>query len=122
MTKTSLEVVAEAHRRINVLSVDEEPSADMVSYGQSVLEAVLAEETVSFTSETVPDDVYKPLAWLVAADLAVHHERPAEARGKALYRFHGAIYPNDMTDRRDVDEDGSISEAEEYAGLRAGFY
>ncbi len=122
MTKTSSEVIAEAHRRITVLSTDEDPSPDMISYAGGMLDAIVAEESVTWTTETVPDAVYRPLAWLLAADIAPHYEAPAEPRGKALYRFHGAIYPNDMEDRRDDDNDGVISDAEEAAGERAAFY
>lgn len=122
MAKTSLEVIAEAHRRLNVLSVDEDPSEDMISYGGTVLDAALAEETVTFTRDEVPDSAYRALAWLMAADMAVHYERPAEGRGRALTRLHAALYPDDRTDRRDFDGDGQVSDAEAQAAQRAEFY
>ena len=43
MPKTKSECVAEAHRRINVLSVDESPSADQVTYGGNHADALFAE-------------------------------------------------------------------------------
>lgn len=129
MTKTLSEVVAEAHRRINVLSVDEDPSTDMTSYGGAAAASLLTElnaapHSMGFTwdVETVPEAVFRPFAWLLATDLAVHYQVPSEARSRAMGRVRAYAFPDDREDRRDIDEDGIITEAEADAGLRAGFY
>lgn len=129
MTKTLTEVVAEAHRRINVLSVDESPSADMVTYGGAAAESLLAELTsapnsmpFTWTTAAVPDAVFRPFSWLLATDLGVHYERPSEPRSRAMARVRGYAFPDDRTDRRDIDSDGVISDAEAAAGDRAAYY
>lgn len=129
MTKTLTEVVAEAHRRINVLSVDEEPSADMTTYGSAAAESLLEELKAAphsmpftWTTSAVPEAVFRPFSWLLATDLAVHYERPAESRARAMGRVRAYAFPDDREDRRDTDEDGTISEAEADADLRAQFY
>lgn len=128
MTKTSSSVVAQAHRYIGVLSVDEDPSDDMVSFGGAVLDGLLDEAatahglTFTWTSAAVPDGVWLPLSRLLAAEIAVHYERPAEPVSRAWTRFRAAVQADDRTDWRDLDEDGTVSGEEVEAGDRAAFY
>jgi len=130
MSKTKSEVVAEAHRRINVLSVDEDPSADMIAYAGDGADALLAELTgpphnmpLYWSIEGVPDRLWRPFSWLLAVDLAAHYEvPPREPRSRAVMRLREAVFTDDRTDRRDTDGDGIVSEAEEQAGRRASFY
>ena len=128
MTKTSSEVIAQAHREINVLSVDEEPSTDMTTYGGTMLDGLLAsavtEHGLSFTwdKETVPDGVFLGLSFLLAAHIAPHYERPYQPRAWGWGRFKAAINPDDREDWRDLDDDDSVSQAEIDAGDRAAYY
>jgi hypothetical protein len=128
--KTKAEVVAEAHRRISVLSVDESLSPDQAEYGGTSFEALFSELNeephkmgFTFTTETVPDALYRPLAWLLAVDLAAHHVvPPVDTRARAMGRVRAYAFPDDRTDRRDTNEDGVISEEEADYGARAAFY
>ena len=130
MTKTKTELVAEAHRRISVLSVDEDPSTDMATYGASAADSLFAEllaapHLMGFTwdLEAIPEAVFRPLAWLLAVDLAAHYQvPPVERHNRAMARVRAYAFPDDSVDRRDDDEDGIITEAEANAGLRAAFY
>lgn len=129
MTKLKSEVVAEAHRRINVLSVDEDVSADQSTYGESAADSLFAELNAephnmgfTWTMDTVPEAVFRPLSWLLAVDLATHYVVPSESRAQAMGRVRAYAFPNNIEDRRDVDEDGLISEDEADAGLRALYY
>ena len=129
MTKTKAEIVAEAHRRINVLSVDESPSDDMVTFGEASADSLFAELNAAphsmgftWTLDTTPEAAFRPFAWLLAVELGPHYSRPVEPYSRAYQRLAAYAFPDDREDRRDVDEDGSISEAEEAAGDRAAFY
>jgi hypothetical protein len=128
MPKTASEVVAQAHRYLGVLSVDEAVSGDQASFGASVLEGVLAEAatahglTFTWTSAAVPDGVWLPLSRLLASELASHYERPAEPSSRAWTRFRAAVQPDDREDIRDLDEDGTVSDEEADAALRAAYY
>ena len=129
MPKTKAELVAEAHRRISILSVDEDPSTDQTTYGESAADSLFAElngepHTMGFTwdLETIPDAVFRPLAWLLAVDLASHYVVPSEPRSRAMGRVRAYAFPDDREDRRDLDEDGTVTDAEIEADLRAQFY
>ena len=128
MTKTASEVVAQAHREINVLSVDESPSTDMATYGEAMLDSLLAQavtqHSLSFTwdKDTVPDGVFLGLSFLLASHLAPHYERPYQPRSWGWGQFKAAINPDDREDRRDLDDDGTVSVAEAEAGERARYY
>lgn len=95
MTKTLTEVVSEAHRRLNVLSVDEAASADQITYGGAAATSLLEELNgppysmgFTWTVETVPEALFRPFAWAVSADLAFHYEvAPRETREKAIFRI-----------------------------------
>ncbi len=130
MTKTSLEVVAEAHRRIKVLSNDRDPSSDMVTYGQSQLSGLFEELTnaphsmvFAWTLETVPEYMWRPLSWLLAHDIAPHYEiAPRDSYATAMGRVRAIAFPDDREDRRDTDDDGIISDDEAEAGKAALYY
>lgn len=128
MTKTAIEVVAQAHRYLAVLSVDEEPSADMVSFGTAVLDGLLDEAatahglTFTWTAAAVPDGAWLPLSRLLAAEIAGHYERPAEPVSRAWTRFRAAVQADDREDPRDLDDDDVVSDDEVKAGDRAAFY
>lgn len=129
MSKTLSEVVAQAHRRLAVLSVDEDPSADMVTYGEEMAQSLLDELIAAphsmpftWTLAEVPDAVYRPFAWLLAVDIAPNYQVASESRARAMGRVRAYAFPDDRDDRRDIDEDGIITDAEELAGKQAAFY
>jgi hypothetical protein len=128
MTKTAIEVVAQAHRYINVLSVDDAPSADMVTFGEAVLNGLLDEAatahglTFTWTSATVPDGAWLPLSRLLASEIAGHYERPFEPSSRAWTRFRAAVQADDRGDWRDLDEDGIVQDDEADAAARAAYY
>lgn len=128
MTKTRLEVVQQAHRRLGVLSVDEEPTDDQFVYASDTLDAVFEEcktvQGMAFTwaLDAVPDAAFLALSNLLAVEIAPHYEVAAEPRHRAMGRLRAYAFPDDRPDERDSDEDGIVSEAEENAGKRAAYY
>lgn len=128
MTKTRLEVIQMAHRRLGVLSADEEPTDDQSVFAGDVLDALFEEVNtvqdlgLAWTLDSVPDAAFLPLSYLLAADIAPHYEVAAEPRHRAMGRLRAYALPDDRDDSRDLDGDGAISEAEEAAGDRALYY
>ena len=127
MTKTAEQVIARAHRRIRVLAADEPVTAEMQDLGTEVLEGLFAkvqtQATIAWTLDTVPDDVFLDFSDMLAAYLATEYNRPFNmSPAKAFLSFMECVRPSDAVDRADVDEDDTISEAEEDADLRAQFY
>ena len=129
MPKTRTEVIAEAHRRINVLSVDENPSQDMVAYGGAAADSLFEEVNgqpynMGFTWDlsAIPEAAFRPFAWILGVDLAIHYAVSAEPRSRAMQRLSAYAFPDDREDRRDIDEDGAISDDEALAGKQALFY
>ena len=92
MTKTYNEVIERAHRRIRVLASDEPLSAEMRATGIELLEA-LSDEVALHTSvywydDYVPKEVFLPLSYLLAVELAPEYNRAApESRPRALMRL-----------------------------------
>lgn len=128
MPRTSLNVAEKAHRLLGLLSVDETPSADQYAYAADTLEALFAEMqtvqgmTPTWTVETVPEAAFLPLSQLLAVEIGQHYGVQTETRARAVMRLRAYAFENDIVDLRDVDEDGTVSEAEAMAGLRAQYY
>lgn len=127
MPKTRAEVYTRSLRRLGVLAVDEDATADMEAQAGAVLDALFAEVTaskaVTWTLNEVPDDAFLALVDLLATEIAPDYEVPFRTpRGVAWQRLMGVIRPDDRDDYRDTDEDGTISDAEVDAGERARFY
>lgn len=128
MAKTQLDVVAMAHRRLGILATDEVPTADMDDYASDTLEALFEELQVShgmsftWTLATVPEAAFLPLSYLLATEIAPHYEVPSESRAKAMGRLRAYQFPDDREDSRDLDDDGTVTDAEAAAGKRAEYY
>lgn len=128
MTKTRLDVVQQAHRRLGVLSADEEATADQIAFGGEVLDALFAElnsvHSLGFTWDltAVPDAAFLPLAGCLAVEIAPHYEIAAEPRSRAIMRLRAYALPDDRTDERDLDESGTVSETEADVFERALYY
>lgn len=128
MPKTSLEVIARAHRIIGVLANDEAPTADMQAYAMDTLEGFLAELTgtqkvaFTWTVETVPDAAFLALSECLAAEVQEHYGIMKVNRSKAIGRLRAALVPDDTQGVPDLDEDGTIQEDETEAYDRAAYY
>lgn len=124
---TRADILRLAHRRLAILAADEALSADQEAYSGDVLDLLVSEiaDAQGITvSASAPDDGYVlALASLLAVDIAPHYLVAApEPRSRAMMRLRAAVISDDRDDRRDVDDDGTISDAEADAGRRAAFY
>lgn len=129
MAKSKTEVVAEAHRRISVLSVDESPSDDMIAYGGDSADSLLIELNSApydmrffWNADAVPEGVFRPFAWLLAVDLAEHYKVPAEPRMAALARVRKYAFPDDRVNPKDTDGDGLVTDAEVSAYEKTAYF
>lgn len=129
MAKNSTEIATEALRRINVVSSKETASTADLTYVEAAWDALFAEFAaephaygVSWTVDTVPDYLFRPVAWLLGVQIAQHYQRPAEPEFRAWGRVRAAIFSDDREDFRDIDESGTIGDAEADAGERARYY
>jgi len=128
MPKTRLDVIQQAHRQIGVLSADEEATADQESFAGEVLDTLFAEVTavhsltITWTLSAVPDSAFLPLARLLATEIASHYEVATEPRSRALMRYLAVVNPDNRTDSRDYDDDGTVSDEEADAAERALYY
>lgn len=123
---TRADVINLAHRRLGVLSADEEASADQYEYADDVLTSLFAElgqdVTISWDLDAVPDTSFQPLANLLAVDLAPHYAMQSEPRSRAWMRFRATVLSDDREDLRDLDEDGTVEDAEAEAWARARYF
>ena len=128
MTKTRLEVIAQAHREIRVLSVDEDPSADQESYAGAVLDSLFEElKTVhgmpfTWTLDETPDAAFIPLGLCLAADIQRHYNLNLVRRSRAIARLRAYAFPDDRSDPADYDADGTVTDSEQAAYDRAAYY
>jgi hypothetical protein len=129
MAKTRLDVIHQALRHLGVLASDTDASADDAAYTGGALDTLFAEIqntqgiTVTWALDATPDTAFLPLSRLLAVEVADHFEvPPKESFARAMGRLRAALIPDDRDDRRDLDDDGTITEAEIAADKRAQFY
>jgi hypothetical protein len=129
MPKTANDICAWALQRLNVTGIGQDPAGDNMTVAQTALESYFAElqETdgavITWTLSEVPDAVFLPLSRYLSTELAALFAAPMpESPAKAIGRLRKALFPSDITDRRDTDGDGAISESEAEAGLRAVYF
>ena len=130
MTKSRTDVLERAFRRLHILSIDEDLTTEMSADAFEMLDALYEELQAephamgfTWTLDEIPDAVYMPLAFLLAVRLAPQYMVPEpEPESRAFARVRGFAFTDDRDDRRDTDDDGVISEAEEQGGLEAQFY
>ena len=93
MAKTKADVVARAHRVLGVLAVDENPTADMVSFAEDTLDGVYEELQdvqglhLTWSLDDVPDGAFLPLADMLAAHIAPHYAVQGPVRSRAITRI-----------------------------------
>lgn len=128
MTKTALDIAAMAHRRLGVLAADETPDASQHELARLTLDGVLSEVqaaqgiSYSWGTDAIPESLFLPLAYLVAVDMAPHYEiQPRDSRAGMIARLRTQAYPDDR-EPFDLNDDGTVSEAEEAARKRARYY
>jgi hypothetical protein len=129
MAKTRTEVVAMAHRRLGVLSADEPLTADQYAFGGDLLDGLISEIgatqtlTLTWDGDTVPDTLYLPVAYLLAADIAAHYDvAPRDGRSRLIAQIRSVELPDDREIRADLDDDLTVSDSEEYVDGEAQFY
>lgn len=128
MTKTRLEVIAQAHRELGVLATDETPTADQIGYAGSVLDSLFAElKTVhgmpfTWTLEEVPDEAFLPLSLCLAAEIQGHYSLGLVRRSYAIGRLRAYAHPDDRGLLADYDEDGTVDDDEADARAREAYY
>ncbi len=123
---TRADVIALAQRRLGILAADEQPDADSYEYCNDVLESVHGEVSAFFSDvwdlDSVPDACAVPLANLLAVEVGPHYAVQTEPRSRAWLRFRASVLVDDREDLRDLDDDGSVSTAEDAAWDRSVYY
>lgn len=127
MPKTKTDTITRALRVLGVLSNDETARAEDHAYCVEALDAAVAEMatqgiTATIDADALPDAVFRKWADLVAADVASHYGMSGPPRAKAILGLRAYYLPDDRTDRRDTDNDGTVSTDEADAGLRTAYY
>jgi hypothetical protein len=129
MPKTKNDIINAALRRIAVVASDEVSTADQRSYSSDTLDGLFAEltgvegMTFDWGLSAVPDEMFLPLSYLLAVEVAPHFLVNApDTRSRAMHRVRAVAFPNDADDRRDVDDDGAVTEAEALDGQRAAYF
>lgn len=125
---TRADVINKALEKAGLTPLGEAADADQAAYAGELLDDAWEElqdvhgVAVAWDLTAVPAGALVPLANLVAVDISPRFNRPAERRATALVRLLAILVPNDAEDRRDTDEDGTITDAEADAGLRTAYY
>lgn len=129
MSKTKTDVVQMALRRLGVVASDTAASADDADFAGDTLDALFAEIqntqgiTITWTLDATPDNAFLPLSYLLAVEVAPHFMVQApESRATAMGRVRAALISDDREDRRDLDDDGTVTDAEIEADGRSVYY
>ncbi|MEL6584051.1 MAG: hypothetical protein AAFQ36_09485 [Pseudomonadota bacterium] len=128
MTYNRTQLITEALQEIGVIADDQAATAGEVKRVGRKADALFSElktmdglTGITWTLETIPDAVFDAFSLWLAQRIAPSYEI-APPRGMPLSRIRSALLPDDRTDSRDLDGDGTISEAEAQAGLEARYY
>lgn len=118
-----------AHRRLGVLSSDEPLTADQFAFGGDVLDGLIAEieatqdMALTWDGDSVPDTLYLPVAYLLAADLAAHYDvAPRDGRSRLIAQIRAVELPDDREIRADLDDDLTVTDSEAYVDGEAQYY
>lgn len=128
MPKTSRETVTRALRLIGVVNVSDEASASYYEYGRGALSDMISAMTEtqgfdwSFDVDTVPDHLFEPMAEALAAKIAPAFMVNGPTYHSAVARLRALDFPDDREATGDLDDDGTISDAEAAAASRAAYY
>lgn len=129
MSKTYDEVAARALEHIGVLSLGENATDEEAAYAVDTLEGLVSEirEThgidVTGGAALVQDVYYLTMAKLLGIEISPRFTVPqVDARHTLIARIRAIGYPDDRRDRRDIDENGTITSDESEAAARAAFY
>lgn len=101
--KTRLDVITRALRRIGVAAHDEVPTADQIDNAGAVYDSLVLEVgqeiRAPFSGETIPDELFVPLANLLGVDLCPDYGvPPPTTRGNAFLRVLAVLRPDDRPD------------------------
>lgn len=124
---TRNEVITLALRRLGILASDRAASADQVDYCNDELTVAIAHlegpHGLTIGSGDIADNIASGMSHLLAANVAPHYGvNPIKSEAAAIGMIRAALLPDDRVDSRDLDDDGSVSEAEADAAKRAEFY
>lgn len=97
------ELITRALRRIRVVAMDEAATAEQAMIASDALDALASELQVTFgiralidASEAVDDELFLPLAFLLAAEIAPDFGVPrVEPLSRALIRLRALTNPDD---------------------------
>lgn len=101
MSKTKADVVARAHRVLGLLAADETPTADMIAFAGDTLDGIVDELayvqglSISFDSESTPDELFLSMADLLAAEIAGHYGINGPLRSRAIGRIRASVAADD---------------------------
>lgn len=99
--KTRLDVLNRAMRRLGIKAEDEALTADQLANVGEVFDSLvdeLAEEvTFTWTSASVPDEAFIPLANWLAAEVGPDYGVPGGSTGIAKLRVLSVLRPDDRT-------------------------
>lgn len=97
--KTNSDVIEQAYRRLGIKAEDEALTADQRAYAEATLEALAAElresGPVTWFPDRIPQNVFIPLANLLAAEIGPAFSVPVEPRGRAYMRLMAVMRPDD---------------------------
>lgn len=115
MTKTTLEVVTRAHRRMNMIGLGEDLPAEYLDVGtialQGIADELLPAHGITIDITAVDDDIFLPLSDLLITELASGYGKPSPPRSAPLMRLRAAAIANDI-----------VSDAEDDEEARAAYY
>lgn len=100
--KTRADVIEQAFRRLGLKAADEALTADMAAYGGDMLDALHAElvehAPMPWWPTQIPDQVFIPLANLLATEIGPAYMVAVEPRARSMIRLMAVLRPDDRKD------------------------
>jgi hypothetical protein len=123
------QTVTEALRRIGLVADDDPAPAETYERAAMIADGVFAEiktvdglTDITWTLETVPVAAFNPLVEAVAYECAPSFGRTYLSGRSGRRRLCAVLLSDDRTDRRDLDNDGTVSDSEAVIGDESVYY
>jgi hypothetical protein len=106
-TVSTLALIEQAFRRLQIKAEDEALTADQLAYAGATLIGLHAELSkaapMTFWPNAIPQELLIPLGNLLAVEIGPSYGVAVEARGKALARVMAVIRPDDRSEEEIYD-------------------
>ncbi len=107
--KTRSDIITRACRQVRIVAHDEVPDGDTTGNASTVLDGLMDEMGIDFSTDEIEDDLFLAVAGLLASELAPQYGLPGPARSVQKLRVKALL-------------EGPVPTQRDLTALQAQFY